>query len=235
MVSGRSFLEKKHDCVFLLHGLGRTKRSMKPVERGLTEAGYEVINLNYPSRKRRIEDLADDVLDRALGPHRKAPPRKIHFVTHSLGGIIVRYYLKHHRLLSLGRVVMLSPPNQGSELVDWLRNHFLFKRLGPAGQQLSASANDFLASLGPVNFELGVITGDKNFDPVAAWLIPGPSDGKVSVERAKVRGMSDFLVLPHSHTFIMRSPAVIEQVIHFLRHGDFRHAPLSPGMGIHNL
>ncbi len=198
---------------------------MSRIEKSLSDHGYHVINVNYPSRKYPVEYLADHILDKALKPYRNSPQTKIHFVTHSLGGIIVRYYLRHHRLSNLGRVVMLSPPNQGSELVDWLKDTFFFKKLsGPAGQQLSSSANDFLTMLGPVPFELGIITGEKASDPLALFLIPGPNDGRVSVERAKVQGMKDFLVLPRSHTFIMRNKSVIAQVEFFLRHGVFKHA-----------
>jgi triacylglycerol lipase len=203
---------------------------MARIEEALIADGYRVLNLNYPSRRRRIEEIADIDLDGALSTVRAASPAKIHFVTHSLGGIVVRYYLKHHLLSKLGRVVMLSPPNQGSELVDRLAHAILFRvTQGPAAQQLRASANEFLERLGPVGFELGVIAGSKSFDPLAVWLIPGPNDGKVSVERAKVTGMRDFLVLPHSHTFIMRRPAAIDQIIHFLHHGAFRSMEPSAG------
>lgn len=225
-MNGRSSLQAgRTEFVLLLHGLGRTSRSMRPVEKRLAASGYAAVNIDYPSRKHSIDHLADVVLDKAIEPFKSVPQAKFHFVTHSLGGIIVRYYLKHHRLSGLGRVVMLSPPNQGSEIVDWLKEMFLFKKFhGPAGQQLSVSANSFLLDLGPVTFELGIITGDKAFEPWAPFLIPGPSDGKVSVERAKVQGMRDLIVLPHSHTFIMRRAGVIAQVLYFLGHGVFKHA-----------
>lgn len=215
--------------VILLHGLGRTRRSMRPVEKRLAACGYTVVNIDYPSRKHPIEYLADVVLDDAIEPFKKVPQAKFHFVTHSLGGIIVRYYLKHHQLGGLGRVVMLSPPNQGSEVVDWLKETFFFKKThGPAGQQLSASANNFLRDLGPVVFELGIITGDRAYEPWAPFLISGPNDGKVSVERTKVGGMKDLLVLPCSHTFIMRRADVIAQVLFFLAHGVFDHRSVTP-------
>ena len=218
------------EWVVLLHGLNRTKRSMGPIETALAADDYRVLNLDYPSRRRPIEEIADRDLEAAVDVVRSGSPSRVHFVTHSLGGIIVRYYLKHHPLSGLGRVVMLSPPNQGTEMVDRLKDAILFRiTQGPAAQQLRASANAFLERLGPVGFELGIITGSRNFDPLAAWLIPGPNDGKVSVERAKVAGMRDFLVLPYSHTFIMRRPEAIRQIIHFLKHGRFSKAPSSAG------
>jgi triacylglycerol lipase len=214
---------QKRETVVLLHGLGRTGRSMKKLAQALDEEGYVPVIVDYPSRSHSIEYLADEVLHEVLGSLSRGPRPRIHFVTHSMGGIVVRYYLNNHRLEALGRVVMLSPPNQGSELVDLLKGSPVFKILhGPAGQQLG-TADRFLKSLGPVHFELGVIAGQKAGDPVAGRIISGPNDGKVGVERTKVPGMKDFLVVPSSHTFIMRHRAVIDQVVRFLRHGVFLH------------
>ena len=215
----------RKDTVVLLHGLGRTGRSMKKTAQALGEEGFVPVVVDYPSRKRSIEYLADEVLQEVLESLRRGPRARIHFVTHSMGGIIVRYYLKHHQLEDLGRVVMLSPPNQGSELVDLLKDSPVFRIWhGPAGQQLG-TADRFLKSLGPVRFELGVIAGQTSGDPVASRIIPGPNDGKVGVERTKVPGMKDFLVVPYSHTFIMRHKVVIDQVAYFLRHGVFLREP----------
>ncbi|MCJ7487230.1 MAG: alpha/beta fold hydrolase, partial [Candidatus Aminicenantes bacterium] len=156
----------KKDTVVLLHGLRRTGRSMKKTALGLGEKGFVPVIVDYHSRRHAIEYLADEVLHEVLESLPRGPRSRIHFVTHSMGGIIVRYYLKHHRLEELGRVVMLSPPNQGSELVDLLRDSPVYKILhGPAGQQLG-TADQFLKSLGPVHFELGVIAGQKTGDPV---------------------------------------------------------------------
>lgn len=214
----------KDDYVILLHGLARTNRSMAKLKKMLSKHGYKVINVNYPSTKHPIEFLAEEFLGKVIEQCSKIPRVKIHFVTHSLGGIIVRYYLKHHQLSNLGRAVMLSPPNQGSEAVDYMKDTFMFKKInGPAGQQLGTDKDSIPLKLGAVDFELGVITGSKTFDPLFSMIIPGPDDGKVSVQRAKVAGMTDFLVLPYSHTFIMQKEEVIEQVIHFLEQGSFRH------------
>jgi pimeloyl-ACP methyl ester carboxylesterase len=215
----------KKETVALLHGLGRTGRSMKKIAQALSEKGYVPVIVDYHSRRHAIEYLADEVLHEVLKSLPRRPRSRIHFVTHSMGGIIVRYYLKHHSMEELGRVVMLSPPNQGSELVDLLKDSPVFKILhGPAGQQLG-TADRFLRRLGPVHFELGVIAGLKTGDLVAGRIIPGPNDGKVGVERTKVPGMKDFLIVPYSHTFIMRPKAVIDQVAYFLRHGVFLREP----------
>lgn len=217
--------QNRREYVVLLHGLGRTGRSMQKTAQALQTEGYLPVIVNYPSRKHSIEYLADVFLHEILSSVEQGQDVLIHFVTHSLGGIIVRYYLKNHHLRNCGRIVMLSPPNQGSELVDLIKHSPVFKIVsGPAAQQLG-TADRFLQGLGPVDFELGVIAGEKSPDPVSARLIPGPNDGKVGVERTKVPGMKDFLVVPSSHTFIMRRSDVIAAIIHFLRSGAFPREP----------
>jgi alpha-beta hydrolase superfamily lysophospholipase len=219
------------DCVVLLHGLARTENSMRKLERVARDAGYVVVNQGYPSREAPIETLAEEAVGRALDRCRDADTGQVHFVTHSLGGILVRYFLSRHGLDEIGRVVMLSPPNKGSEAADALKDLELYQWFnGPAGQQLVTGPEGLPARLGPVDYPVGVITGNRQafFDAWLADLFPGENDGKVSVERAKVAGMTDFLVVPYSHPFIMDADAVIAQALYFLRHGQFEHDPGTP-------
>ncbi len=213
------------DCVVLLHGLARSPSSMNPLADALENAGYDVVNAGYPSREKPIEELAPLAIDGGISlcPSNDDP---IHFVTHSLGGILVRYYLEKRSISRLDKVVMLAPPNQGSEVVDTLRGLPGFSLLnGPAGLQLGTDEASIPRSLGPVKFTLGVIAGDKTFNPLLSLQLRNPDDGKVSVESTKVEGMTDFVEVPHSHPFIMKAPIVIEQVLLFLRTGGFKHEP----------
>ncbi len=213
------------ECVILLHGLARTAHSMRPLAKALEKAGFATVNIDYPSRAAPIEKLASEALPKGISTCRRLGARRIHFVTHSMGGILLRHYLAHHRLPELGRVVMLSPPNRGSEIADRMKENRLYRWFnGPAGQELGTS--DLPQRLGPVDYPVGVITGSEPapWDRWFSWrLLPGPDDGKVSVESARLEGMADFLVVPYSHSFIMRSAPVVRQVIHFLRHGRFDH------------
>ncbi len=212
------------ETVILLHGLSRTPRSMSALERALAAEGYRVLNLPYPSGRHRIELLAEH-LEPGIGRICGEPSGRVHFVTHSMGGIVLRYYLDTRPCPNLGRVVMLGPPNRGSELVDRLRTiPPLRDHIGPSRGQLGTSLSDPPAQLGPPGYELGIIAGSRSLNPLSSLLIPGPDDGMVSVERTKLAGMKDFLVVPHSHTFIMRSSEVIRQTIRFLREGAFDHA-----------
>jgi triacylglycerol lipase len=211
--------------VVLLHGLGRTALSMRPLARALAAGGYRVRNLGYPSRRASVAALARRV---AGGLEPLAPGEPLHFVTHSLGGIVLRVMVAEG-LLPLARVrraVMLAPPSLGSELPDALGRHRLVGpvyrvTMGPAGGELGCGPDAVPARLPPVPFELGVIAGSRSLNPLLGRLIAGPSDGKVSVARARAPGMRDFLVVPHTHTFVMRSPEVARQVLHFLAHGRF--------------
>lgn len=228
-VTGHAFCsetKKAVECVILLHGLGRTSRSMEKMAQALEGAGYHTVNIDYPSREFPIEQLAEQSIPQALQQCHAMDARSIYFVTHSMGGILVRYYLTKKAVRGLGRVVMLSPPNKGSEVTDALHDTAFYQWFnGPAGQQLGTGPGSFVVRLGPVDYPVGIITGNAHamFDSWLADLIPGPNDGKVSVERAKVDGMTDFLVLPYAHPFIMEEDEVIEQTVQFLRHGKFKH------------
>lgn len=209
--------------VVLLHGLCRTARSMRPMQRALEAAGFEVRNVDYRSREAPIEELSEQVVGRALTDCRARGAGVVHFVAHSLGGILVRQYADRHPQAITGRVVMLGPPNQGSEVVDRLAGWRLFPLLhGPAGRQLGTTGDSLPCRLGPVRFCLGVIAGNRSINWINSLIIPGPDDGKVSVERTKVAGMSDHLVVAATHPLMMRNRVVIARTIEFLQHGRFR-------------
>jgi triacylglycerol lipase len=212
------------EYVILVHGIGRSPRSLERIESALSVRGYRVFNLGYPSTKFPIEYLAEEVLRPLVERLLKESPAKIHFVTHSMGGIIVRYYLQHHDLPNLGRVVMLSPPNRGSALADFLNRSILFKWfMAPAGRQLGTDKDSLPRRLGGANFEVGIIAGNKSYNPINSLILDGPDDGTVTVESTKLAGMTDFIVVGCSHRSIIRDKEVIDQVIHFLKFGAFRH------------
>lgn len=215
-------IAKGSEAIILLHGLARTSRSMNKAAKLLAAYGYKIINVDYPSRSADIRALSQQYIAQALKQCETDEVKKIHFLTHSMGGILLRDFLVGQRIDKLGRVVMLAPPNQGSEVVDKLGSWRLFYYLnGPAGLQLGTGNNSIPNQLGPVNFQLGVIAGNKTVNPFLSRLIPGANDGKVSVSRAQVEGMKDFIVMPYSHSFIMQREAVIEQVLHFIQQGCF--------------
>ena len=222
MQSSLLFAQQPRECVVLLHGLARTSGSMGEMERKLGAAGFLVVNVGYPSREHPVEYLAQEAVSEGLQACGDQDATRIHFVTHSLGSILVRYYFKDHADSRLGRVVMLGPPNQGAELVDALAEFPGFGLLnGPSGLQLGTGEDSVTESLGEVTFELGVIAGNQAVNPLFAALIPGPDDGKVSVESTRVAGMKEHIVMPVTHTWMMFNNEVIEQVVSFLKNGRF--------------
>lgn len=212
--------EKAGATVVLLHGLGRSQWSMLRMARSLEDEGYRVVNLGYPSRDHTVGTLVDTLaaeLEQCC-----ARTDTLHFVTHSLGGILVRTWVHDNDPANLGRVVMLSPPNQGTGIVDRLPDRLLQLVMGPASVQLGTDSASVPVDLPPVDFELGIIAGDASLNPLFSWWLPGEDDGMVPVESTWVEGADDFLVVPYTHTFIMHRGRVIEEVLSFLRTGSFR-------------
>jgi pimeloyl-ACP methyl ester carboxylesterase len=208
------------ESVVLLHGLGRSDHSMDLLASRIAAAGFDTHNIDYPSLDHGPGELVDHIV--AAVSTCCGDAAKIHFVTHSLGGILVRAYAVEHAPENLGRVVMLAPPNRGSEYVDAMRDWDLFQlAAGPTGVQLGTNPESLPNRLPAPTFELGVIAGTRSSNPVSGHVIPGSSDGTVSVESTKLEGMTDFISVDESHTFIMRSPLVAEQTIEFLRNGRF--------------
>lgn len=215
------------DYVVVLHGIARTWRSMRSLAKFIETNGFRVLNVDYPSTRIPLESLIEHI-NQQVEAFNQDHQRKIHFVGYSLGGIMARGVIHRHRPPNLGLVVQLAPPNQGSEVADFWKTNFLYRWIfGSAGQDLGAEEKSFSRILGPVDYELGIIAGNRSWDPISSAMIKGPDDGKVSVESTKVSGLADHIVIPATHTFIIYDRVAWNQTIHFFQHGKFNRTPTS--------
>lgn len=206
-------------AVIYLHGIGRTSRSMRPILDAMPKEGFVNIPFEYPSTRVPIEDSASflhsvtesltDVL-------------KISFVVHSMGGLVVRQFLKEHQDPRVHRLVMFGTPNNGAEMADMLKRNFVFRTIyGPAGQQLVTDPGGTIKSLPIPRIEFGVIAGGKGDERGFNPLLPGDDDGTVTVASARLPGAADFLLVPKLHAFLMSDETAIAAAKCFIEHGRF--------------
>ncbi len=212
------------EMVILLHGILRSKHDMLLLSNLLKKHGYATLNILYPSREHNLEDLSDFVDKKITESPDYTEKIKINFVTHSMGGLIARYYITRKKPDNLGKVVMLGPPNTGSEFADWLSDTKIlspiFKAVfGPASEQLRT---DYPHIDGDITYPLGVIAGNRSINPLAPWVLDGEHDGVVPVERTKIEGMIDHIIIPATHSFMMFNNDVMEQTLYFLKNSRFK-------------
>ena len=211
--------------IVLLHGFGRSDVSMLLLNSSLTEAGYDVYNLDYPSIAEAPEALVQ-IISEDINDCCKDSSATVHFVGHSFGGLLIRDYLGRQRPKNLGRVVLIGTPNKGSELADEglgiAAQDTLLEWAGPSAQALHTGPDGYAASLPDPEYTVGVIAGTRGNHLSDKWL-PIPNDGVVSVESARLDGMTDFIDVEVTHWDMRSDPVIAELAIEFLRHGRFSH------------
>lgn len=212
--------------VVLLHGIFRSKFDMMLLENAFQKEGYNTLNIPYPSREKNLEDITDFVHTEITSHKEYSAQFPLHFVTHSMGGLIARYYIALYAPKNLGKVVMLGTPNKGSEFADLFSETQVLAPIyrsifGPAGNQLTTTYEHIDTD---VNYPLGVIAGDISINPLAPFVMNGAHDGIVAVDSTKIEGMDDHITLPACHSFMMFDGDVITQCLYFLENGVFNHA-----------
>ncbi len=215
------------EIVVILHGIAKTSSSMRPVELAVQKEGYKTFSITYPSTDKNLDGIAAYLREKHMTKEFWQSAEKVHVITHSMGGLVARRYLDTYKDKTpegkLGRVVMLAPPNQGSEVSDLIHKLPPYQwYYGPAGNELTTDAQSQNKS--DIYYDLGIIAGTKEWPYfVAAFVTPGKSDGRVTVEKTKLKGMKDHVTVNGTHTFIMDRPDVHKQVLHFLKEGEFEH------------
>jgi pimeloyl-ACP methyl ester carboxylesterase len=210
------------DGVVLLHGISRTALSFRKMQVALERAGFATLNLDYASRRKPLEALAEDIHP-AIQRFADRIDGSVHFVCHSMGGLLARVYMARHRPKHLCRVVMLGTPNSGSEIADRLKNFGAYRAFfGPAGQQLGTKRDDAIKALfPPLDYPVGIVAGNRSIDPLAGTMLPKPHDGRVSVKNTVIDGMADHIVVDTSHPWLVRNSVAVAQTIAFLQDGTF--------------
>jgi pimeloyl-ACP methyl ester carboxylesterase len=206
------------ETVILLHGLGRTARSLDRMRRALRDTGWRAVALDHPSTRADLTQLARGLAPR-IAEIAEETSGRVHFVGHSLGGLLARAVIADHRPARLGRLVMLGPPNRGSAIADRLSRIGLYRRLlGPAGQALGT---DTVPRFPDPDYEIGVVAGTRSIDPAGWLMLPRPNDGRVSVAATRIPGLADHATMPVTHALMMNHPAVIAATARFLKTGRF--------------
>jgi pimeloyl-ACP methyl ester carboxylesterase len=213
------------DGVVLLHGISRTTRSFRKMQTALEGSGFATLNQDYASRRKALEALAEDIHP-SIQRFADGIDGAVHFVGHSMGGLLARVYIARYRPKRLGRVVMLGTPNSGSEIADRLKHMGAYRAwFGPAGQQLVTQRDATIAAMfPPVDYPVGIIAGNRSVDPIMSTFLPKPHDGRVSVENTRLDGMADHIIVGTSHPWLIRNGRAIEQTITFVRDGSFRRS-----------
>ena len=218
---GPPVITAESEPVVVIHALGRGPRHLGGLQKRLIAEGFQVINLGYPSLRENVKACADEIAMQLETCCSQA--RRLNFVTHSLGGIVLRQYVADYKPKNINRVVMLAPPNGGSEVVDrWFYKPLIWVA-GPAARELGTGESSVPKSLGGIDFELGVIAGNRSRNPFFSLAIPGADDGAVSVMKTRHEDMADFIVLPRSHSRLTKPKYTADQIIHFLKRGQFDH------------
>jgi triacylglycerol lipase len=203
----------RDDTVILLQGMGRGRASLWVLDTRLKSAGYSTLSYPYTANSQSIDALAEQLCKFI---REQVTTKRYHIIAHSLGNLIVRAAFRFEYPPGLGRIVMLAPPNQPADLARALRDNPIYQWFtGESGQQLGSDV--FYESLPIPNVEFGVIAGDRG----QSLILQEPNDGVISVETTKLAGMTDWVVVPQSHNFMMNSRMVAGLCMSFLEKGRF--------------
>ncbi len=207
--------------VLLVHGIAPLPGPFGSMEAALGEAGFDATAISYPSTRGSIEDHAAGIarlLDTTDGS------TKVSFVTHSMGGLVVRHLLAMDsawkQRIKVGRIVQIAPPNQGAEMAGWVSRFRPYQLVfGRAGQGLSPRAAKSIPTL---NYPFAIIAGGKGDEVGFNPLLSGDDDGVVRVSETALMYAQAHLLVRANHAMLVGHPQVIKATTQFLKHGMIR-------------
>ena len=211
----------KKELVVLIHGVLNTTKRMAGLEKYLSDAGYEVYNVDYPSTKHSIRKLTE-IVSNLIEKKNPQQYEAVHFVGFSMGGLITRMLLNQHKFNNLGRVIFIGSPHLGSEVADFVvKIPLLAKFFGPALNEMTTDCSLIKKMLGEPHYQFATIAGNRSYDLLGMLLIKGPHDGRVSLRSSLLNGSQDRLILPFAHLEMLRKKGLWQEVLHYIKHGKF--------------
>jgi len=214
--------------ILILHGLGRSPRSMQKIEKALYKQDYRILNVGYSALTGTFEQVINQILEKI--DQWIEPKQTLHLVGHSFGGILIRGILANRKDWLFGRCVMIGSPNQGTAVASYALSHKVLRHLTPPITQELTPDSELMKLLPEPEIETGIIAGSKPYNLVipVTWFYKkatnnAPGDGVVEISNTQCRNMSDFIVMPLHHSFMMWDSELIDQISHFLKNGCFIH------------
>ncbi len=205
--------------VVLVHGILRGSSSMNKIKIEFIRQGFSVTGFDYTKKDGSIEEISDSLHKKI----KKFPKGKIHFVTHSMGAVIVRSYISKYKPRNIGRVVMIAPPNNGSVYAAVLLHLPFFEKIfGRSGMDIAEGENCIVNSLPVPEFEFGVIAGGTGYEIGLNPFLKGDNDGTVLLKETIIEGMADFMQIKGQHSFLLFNNEVISESINFIKNGKFQ-------------
>lgn len=209
------------EIVVLVHGFFKDYRDMDYLNHYLKKQGYNLASPMFPTTMGSLVECSHK-LSTYIDNLNLSPDDTLHFVGHSMGGLIIRHCLAFRNINHLGRCVLIATPNQGSFLADIALKFLRYSPINPfkSMSSLRTSAEDIPEPINSPPPKIGVIAGT-NSNLILGNLLQSQNDGRVEVNSTRFRGMTDFITLPYGHHEIHHTKIAARLIDFFLKNGTF--------------
>ena len=218
--------KKTDKSVFIIfHGIYGESKDLQHISNILNVKGYPVVNIQYPTTTHPIEEMTEKYITpviekqiknlNILNSNLKTEDQKnlkINFIVHSMGSVLLRYYLKNHKIDNMGKVMFISPPSHGSPLSDNPISDSIPYFLGPAVSQIKTDKNSFINTLGEPDYQCYILIGDHSDNFLYSFIIPGKDDGMIPFSTAGLQSCSMKVIINTTHTSILESEDTFREI-----------------------